>query len=178
MSGSRSASRTLLLFAVMALELTACSGGATKPATSGAAAPGAKQQDGVNQIDADPCKLLTLAEMSTALGDRDVEEGGLDPVPPGRCTFSVGGDIGAGVVSISVSDPMTCAAVRRALGSSNAGADSVRVDVGDGGFVAMAGGHIDFAVAKGCIKISASIHGRSLDPAPLLVLARAAAGRV
>lgn len=127
------------------------------------------------QLDVDPCSLLTPAEMNTAIGS-EVEQGGFGEDLPGRCTYSVGGDVGAGVVAISLEDPLVCAALKRALDSGVSGQSAV-VDVGQGGVVGQ-GGTIDFLVNGGCVGITGSVHGESLSPDILVTLAMAAAGRV
>ncbi|MCU1400963.1 MAG: hypothetical protein JWN62_4072 [Acidimicrobiales bacterium] len=126
-------------------------------------------------LDVDPCTLLTPAEMEAAVG-KGLERGGLGTDLPGRCTYSVGGDLGVGVVAISVQDPLVCTAVKKAV-DSGADPQSKVVDVGDGGVVGQ-GGTIDFLLGGGCVRITASIKGRSLAPDSLVMLATAAAGRV
>lgn len=130
-------------------------------------------------LDVDPCSLLTAAEMESALG-APVEQGGFGEDLPGRCTHSVGGDVGAGVVGISVGDPLYCAGIERAIEAINSGATAsgAVVDVGEGGVVEADGGTIQFLVGGGCVGISASNSGIGLDQATMIGLATVVVGRV
>lgn len=85
----------------------------------------------------------------------------------------------AGVVGITNEDPLTCGALSRALDApSLEGTSSARVDVGNGGVAERAGGSVSFAVGGGCIAIHASTRGVGLSSDAMVVLAKAAAGRV
>ncbi len=127
-------------------------------------------------LDVDPCSLLTAAEMEAALG-APVEQGGFGEDLPNRCTHSVGGDVGSGVVGVSLEDPLFCVALERAIDAGGT-ASGLIVDVGGGGIVAADGGTIQFLVGGGCVGISASNSGVGLDQATLVSLATAAAGRI
>jgi hypothetical protein len=119
--------------------------------------------------------LLTLPEMEAAIGS-GVERGGFGEDLPGRCTYSVRGDVGAGVVAISLGEPLVCAAIQRAIDSGSA--QVVVVDVGQGGIVEADGGTIEFLAGGGCVSITGSAEGASLSQDILVTLAAAAAGRV
>lgn len=149
------------------------SSGATDSPTSGSDSP--STADPV-QLDVDPCTLLTMPEMQAAIGS-GVEQGGFGEDLAGRCTYSVGGDVGAGAIAISLGDPLVCAAIQRAIDSGGS-AQGVVVDVGQGGIVEPDGGIIQFLVGGGCVGISGSAGGESLDQDVLVTLAMAAAGRV
>jgi hypothetical protein len=172
-----------LLTVLTAAVTSGCGGGsstthsATAPKPTSQATTQATGAVATAKLEVDPCTLLTLPEVTTAIGD-DVTQGGSDTDGPDSCTFSRGGDIGRGVVHITNSDPLTCAALARALDAGTAGTNAVRVDVGKGGFMASAGGNVQFAVNGGCLSIAASIHGRELDQDALIALATAAADRV
>ncbi len=160
----------------------ACGGGnddgdAAAPAADGTGSTAATGSGGEpTQLDLDPCTLLTIPEMEAAIG-AGVERGGFGVDPPGRCNYSIGGDVGAGAVGITNGDPLLCAALQRALDSGpTGGSKAVAVDVGDGGFVD--GGTIQFAIGGGCISITAGNSGEGIDQEALVTLAKAAAGRV
>lgn len=148
------------------------SSGATDSPTSGSDSPSTADRV---QLAVDPCTLLTLPEMEAAIGP-GVEQGGFGEDLLGRCTYSVGGDVGAGVVAISLGDPLLCAAIQRAIDSGGS-AQGVVVDVGQGGIVEPDGGIIQFLVGGGCVGISGSAEGESLPQDVLVTLATAAAGR-
>jgi hypothetical protein len=144
------------------------------PSDSSGAAPGSA----ATQLTVDPCTLLTVPEIEAAIG-AGVERGGLGDDSPGRCTFSVHGDVGAGVVGISVDEPYLCGPLLKALESGSLDASrAVEVAVGDGGVVEPNAGSIQFAVGGGCVGIVGSKHGRSLGQDALVALATSAAGRV
>ncbi len=181
-------SHALQLVAAAAIATVAACGGsgesddaatpADSVATASTAGSGASDAAPI-QLDLDPCGLLTIAEMESAIGS-GVEEGGLEDDNPASCTFSIGGsDVGAGVIGISAEHPLTCAAILRALDSGSLdGTNSVKVDVGDGGVAERDGGTIQFAIGGGCIGIRASTSGVGIDQAGMVKLAEAAAGRV
>ncbi len=127
-------------------------------------------------LDVDPCSLLTIPEMEAAIGS-GVEQGGFGEDQPGRCTYSIGGDVGAGVVGISLGIPLLCDALERAIDAGGTASGTV-VDVGAGGIVATEGGSIQFLIGKGCIDVGGSDGGDPLDQDALVTLANAAAGRV
>lgn len=148
------------------------SAGATDPTMS---ATDALPASHAVQLDVDPCTLLTVAEIEVAVGP-GVERGGFGEDLPGRCTYSVGSDVGAGVVAISLEDPLVCAAIQRAIDSGGA-EQMVVVDVGQGGIVESYG-TIGFLVGGGCVSISGSTEGASLSEDVLVTLAKAAAQRI
>ncbi len=151
---------------------SAASDPAGDPATSG---DGATSGSPSAQSNIDPCSLLTVAEIEAAVGP-DVEQGGFGQDLPGRCTYSVGGDVGAGVVAISLEDPLVCTALQRAVDSGSAG-QAVPIDVGEGGFVETYG-TVEFLIGGGgCVSITGSRHGESLSQDVLISLARTAAPR-
>jgi hypothetical protein len=175
------AGRILWIAAAGALTLTAaCNGGAkdvAAPATPTGSTSSASHA-AATKLDVDPCTLLTLAEIEAAIGS-GATRGGFGTDLPGRCTFSIGGDVGAGVVAISNDDPLTCSALQRALDAGSLeGTGSIRVDVGNGGVAERAGGSVSFAVGGGCLAIHASTRGVGLSSDAMVVLAKAAAGRV
>ena len=147
--------------------------GATDSPTSGGDSPSTADRV---QLDVDPCTLLTLPEMEAAIGS-GVEHGGFGDDLAGRCTYSIGGDVGAGAIAISLGDPLLCAAIHRAIDSGGS-AKGVLVDIGQGGIVDSDGGFIQFLVGGGCVGISGSAEGESLPQDVLVTLATAAAGRV
>lgn len=169
----------LVAAGVMAVTSACSGGGDDDSATAGATATTSGGSDATpTQLDVDPCELLTIPEMEAAIGS-GVERGGFGEDPPGRCNYSRGGDVGAGAVGITNGDPLTCAALQRALdGGSLDETNAVRVDVGDGGIVERDGGIIQFAIGGGCISISAGTGGVGIDQDALVTLAKAAAGRV
>jgi hypothetical protein len=118
--------------------------------------------------------LLTVGEIEAAIGS-GVEHGGFGEDLPGRCTYSIGGDVGAGVVAISIEDPVICTAIQNALDNGLSGAQT-KVDVGQGG-VADGSGLVQFLVAGGCVGIGGSTGGESLPVDSLVTLAKAAAPR-
>lgn len=157
------------------------SGGSTEqtspPLASSAPSGGDSGADGAFiLLDVDPCSLLTVPEIEAAIGS-GVEQGGFGEDQAGRCTYSVGGDVGAGVVGIGLGDPLVCNALRRAIDSGGT-ATGVLVDVGQGGIVASDGGALDFLVGGGCVSITGSDGGDPLDENALVTLATTAAKRV
>ena len=151
---------------------SASSDPASDPANSGVSAP---TNSPSAQPNVDPCSLLTVAEIEAVVGP-GVEQGGFGQDLPGRCTYSVGGDVGAGVVAISLEDPLVCAALQRAVDSGSAG-QAVKIDVGEGGFVETYG-TVEFLTGGGrCVSISGSTHGDSLSQDALISLATTAAPR-
>ena len=170
-----------LAIAALAIVLMAACGGAGsasptatgKPATTkrgSAAAPVA--------LKVDPCTLLTIPEMETAIGS-GVERGGFSVDTPGSCTFSIGRDVGAGAVKITNADPSLCSALQKALDAGSLDkANAIAVVVGDGGIFEKAAGNLQFSIGGGCISIVASHHGKPLDQNALTTMATAAAGRV
>lgn len=145
---------------------------ASGPATAGSGGSSDSQSEAAS---VDPCSLLTVAEIEAAVGP-GVEQGGFGQDLPGRCTYSVGGDVGAGVVAISLEDPLVCAALQRAVDSGSAG-QAVKIDVGEGGFVETYG-TVEFLVGGGrCVSISGSTDGKSLSQDTLISLATTAAPR-
>jgi hypothetical protein len=145
---------------------------ASDPVTAGSGTSSSPQSA---QPNVDPCSLLTVAEIEAVVGP-GVEQGGFGKDLPGRCTYSVGGDVGAGVVAISLEDPLVCAALQRAVDSGSAG-QAVPIDVGEGGFVETYG-TVEFLVGGGgCVSISGSTDGQSLSQEALISLATTAAPR-
>lgn len=129
------------------------------------------------QLGGDPCALLTVPEMEAVLGS-GVEQGGFGTDLPGRCTYSRGGDIGSGVVQITLQDPLTCNVVMKALASSSLeGTNATRVDIADGGLF-IKDSYAVFTIHGGCVAIGGSKHGINLGQDNLVSLATAAAGRV
>lgn len=185
-ASDRSPSRCFLwLVAAGAMTLVAaCGGGGSddtaKPAGGGPTATtgnGGGSEVSPTQLDIDPCTLLTIPEMEEAIG-AGVERGGFGKDPPGRCNYSIGGDVGAGAVGITNGDPLLCAALQRAIDAGPTGrSNDVAVDVGDGGIVDAEGGLIQFAIGGGCISITAGESGVGIDQEALVALAEAAAGR-
>ena len=173
--------RWLLAAGVMAVT-AACGGGGDKDddaaATSGASATTASGTDGgASQLDIDPCRLLTIPEMEAAIGS-GVEQGGFGEDQPGRCTYSIGGDVGAGSVGVTVGDPLTCDALNRALDAADDSAGVEVIDVGEGGIVQPDASTVSFSIGGGCINIVAGNSGRPIERNALVDLAEAAAGRV
>ena len=129
------------------------------------------------QLTADPCSLLTADEIEGAIGP-GAELGGFGKDLPGRCTHSVHGDVGAGVVAVVLEDPLNCAALLRALGSSSLeGTNAVRVDVGDGG-VYVQDADVQFSIGGGCVSVGGSTRGVNLGQDKLVALATAVATRI
>ena len=130
------------------------------------------------QLDVDPCSLLTVPEIEVAIGS-GVERGGFGEDLPGRCTYSIGGDVGAGVVAVAIDEPFLCGPLLQALDAGALDAtNAFRVDVGDGGVFEQNAGSIQFAVGGGCVGIVGSSGGESLGQDALVALATSAAGRV
>jgi hypothetical protein len=130
------------------------------------------------QLDVDPCSLLTVPEIEVAIGS-GVERGGFGEDRPGRCTYSIGGDVGVGVVAVAVDEPFLCGPLLQALDAGALDAtNAFRVDIGDGGVFEQNAGSIQFAVGGGCVGIVGSSGGESLAQDALVALATAAAGRV
>jgi hypothetical protein len=188
--------RSMVLVAVGMLTLTAaCAGGESdEPSASastvdaaGAAADAASAPSPSNgeaaagapiQLDLDPCSLLTVPEIEVAVGP-GVEHGGFGDDTPGRCTYSVRGDVGAGVVGIAVDEPLMCEALLRALDAGSLDpANAVRVDVGDGAIFEKNAGSIQVSVGGGCLGITGSTGGESLGQEALVALATSAVDRV
>jgi hypothetical protein len=146
------------------------------PTSSGSS--GAASGSAATQLNVDPCTLLTVSEIEAAIGS-GVERGGLGDDAPGRCTYSRGGDVGTGVVGISVDEPYLCEPLLKALDSGSLDASkAVRVAVGDGGVFEPQAGSLQFAIGGGCVGIVGSKHGKSLGQDALVALATSAAGRV
>jgi hypothetical protein len=140
--------------------------------------PGSTSGSTAGQLVVDPCALLTVPEIEGGIGS-GVVRGGFGEDLPGRCTYSIGGDVGAGVVGISVDEPYLCGPLLQALESGSLDPSSaVRVDVGDGGVVEPKAGSIQFAVGGGCVGIVGSDAGKPLGQDVLVSLATAASGRV
>ena len=187
--------RTVLLAATALTVLGACgsdknaspgtaSGTATptvaNTAAAGTAAPAANA-GGLGgtavQLGGDPCALLTVPEIEAVLGN-GVEQGGFGNDLLGRCTYSLGGDVGAGVVQIILQDPLECNAVLKALASGSLeGTNAVRVDVGDGGLY-LQESQVAFSIHGGCVAVGGSKGGVNLGQEKLVALASAVAGRV
>lgn len=152
--------------------------GAASASSAPLATTGAASGDAPVQLDLDPCSLLTLPEIEAAIGS-GVERGGFGKDLPGRCTYSIGGDVGAGVVGISLDEPFLCGPLLQALDAGSLDAtNAVRVDVGDGGVFEKNAGSIQFAVGGGCVGIVGSTGGVSLGQDALVALATSAATRV
>lgn len=129
------------------------------------------------QLGGDPCALLTVPEIEVALGS-GVEQGGFGEDLPGRCTYSVGGDVGAGVVQIILEDPLECNAVMKALASDSlGGVNAVRVALGDGGLYQM-DSQVVFTTGGGCAAVGGSKGGVSLGQEMLVALATKVLARV
>ncbi len=179
--------RTALLAAAALTMLSACGSdkksspdaavGATVAGTATPAAnPGGLGGTAV-QLGGDPCALLTVPELEAALGS-GVEQGGFGTDLPGRCTYSLGGDVGAGVVQIILQDPLECNAVLKALASGSLeGTNAVRVDVGDGGLY-LQDSQVAFSINGGCVAVGGSKGGVNLGQEKLVALASLVAGRV
>lgn len=151
--------------------------GATVAGTATPAANPAGLGGTAVQLGGDPCALLTVPEMEAALGS-GVEQGGFGKDLPGRCTYSKGGDVGAGVVLITLQDPLECNAVLKALASGSLeGTNAERVDVGDGGLY-LTGGQVVFTIHGGCVAVGGSRAGVNVGKEILLTWASAVAGRV
>lgn len=181
-TSDRLPSRRVLCLVVGGLVMTAAcgSGSASAPAGAGSTASTKTNSSSGAQtkLEVDPCTLLTIPEMEAAIGS-GVERGGFSSDAPGSCTFSIGGDVGAGTVHITNEDPLTCRALQSALDAGALdGTNAVKIDVGDGGIYERNAGHVQFAVGRGCISISASNRGDPLGKDALVTLAKAAAGRI
>ena len=178
-------SRTVLLTAAALIVLGACgSDGKASPATptvanatTTAAATISPLGGKAVQLQGDPCALLTVAEIEVVLGS-GVEQGGFGDDLPGRCTYSLGGDVGAGVVQIVLQDPLNCNAVMKALDSGSlAGSNATPVDLGDGGFYVQ-DGEVVFTTGGGCVAVGGSKGGINLGPEKLVAFATQVFGRV
>jgi hypothetical protein len=129
------------------------------------------------QLGGDPCALLTVPEMEAVLGS-GVEQSGFGADLPGRCTYSRGGDVGSGVVQITLQDPLTCNVVMKALASGSLeGTNATPVDIADGGLF-IQDSYAVFTIHGGCVAIGGSKHGINLGQEKLVSLATAAASRV
>ena len=187
--------RTALLAAAALTILSACgsdkkaspdaAAGAVTPTAAGATVAGTATPPAnpaglggtAVQLGGDPCALLTVPEIEAALGS-GVEQGGFGDDLPGRCTYSKGGDVGAGVVQITLQDPLECNVVLKALSSgSPAATGAVRVDIGDGGFY-LQSSQVVFAINGGCVAVGGSKGGVNLGQEKLVTLASLVAGRV
>ncbi len=185
----------LLVAALMSTVSAACGGGASDASSASASTFGAsgdtadagsapsKSESGATpavpiQFDVDPCSLLTVPEIEVAIG-RGVERGGFGDDLPGRCTYSRGGDVGAGVVQISVDEPLMCGVLLQALDAGSLDpANAVRVDVGDGAIFEKNAGNIQVSVGGGCLGINGSTGGDPLGQDALVALATSAVGRI
>jgi hypothetical protein len=185
----------ITLLATVALTVLGACGSDTKAslgATSAADTPTAASASGATtpapppavgalggnaiQLGGDPCLLLTVPEIETVLGS-GVEQGGFGEDLPGRCTYSVGGDVGAGVVQIILQTPLECNAVMKALADDSfAPTDAVHIDLGDGGFILQT--QVVFTTGGGCVAVGGSDSGVTLDRETLVALATKVAGRV
>ncbi len=187
--------RTMLLAAAALTVLGACgsdgkssadsaSSAGTPTAASPAAASAAAPESSAGglggaavQLGGDPCALLTVPEIEVALGS-GVEQGGFGEDLAGRCTYSVGGDVGAGVVQIILEDPLECNAVMKALAADSLdGINAVRVDLGDGGLYAK-DSDVVFTTGGGCVAVGGSKAGVNLGHDMLVALATKVAARV
>jgi hypothetical protein len=150
----------------------------TPPASIGASPASAGGLGGTAvQLAGDPCTLLTVPEIEAALGS-GVEQGGFGDDLPGRCTYSLGGDVGAGVVQIVLQDPLECNAVMRALAADSLeGTNAVRVDLGDGGLY-VPDSQVVFTTGGGCVAVGGSKSGVNLGQEMLVALATKVAARV
>ncbi|MEO6203916.1 MAG: hypothetical protein ABIO67_00810, partial [Mycobacteriales bacterium] len=102
----------LWALAAAALVLTgACGGSDAGQRTPAAGVPATKAAQPA-ALTVDPCTLLTVAEMETALGRSGVVRDTSSPDVPGSCSFSLDGDIGSGAVRISLGDPLICSALQ------------------------------------------------------------------
>lgn len=129
------------------------------------------------QLGGDPCSLLTVPEIETALGS-GVEQGGFGDDLPGRCTYSLGGDVGAGVVQIILQDPLECNAVMKVLAEDSLAAiNAVPVDLGDGGLYVQ-DSQVVFTTGGGCVAVGGSDSGVNLGQEALVALATKVAARV
>jgi hypothetical protein len=160
-----------------AAQAGAPAGSATGAATTSAAGNAGALGGAAVQLKGDACALLTVPEMEAVLGS-GVEQGGFGNDLPGRCTYSLGGDVGAGVVQIILQDPLECNPVMKALASGSLqGTNAVRVDVGDGGFY-IQDAQVVFTIHGGCVAVGGSKSGVNLGQEKLVALASAVAGRV
>lgn len=97
-------------------------------------------------------EVMTATQPPRPAAIGSVELGGLEDNNPATCTYSIGGDVGAGVVSITIGEPFFCSALERALDAGSLeGTNAVAVEFGDGGIVERDGGTIQFAIGGGCI---------------------------
>ena len=185
--------RTILLAAATLTVVGAC-GGDTKasitPAAASTPTPNAANattptvanapaglSGAAVQLGGDPCALLTVPEMEAVLGS-GVEQGGFGADLPGRCTYSRGGDVGSGVVQITLQDPLTCNVVMKAMASGSLqGTNATPVDIADGGLF-IQDSYAVFTIHGGCVAIGGSKHGINLGQDKLVSLATAAAARV
>jgi hypothetical protein len=158
---------------------TASVPGSAAATGDGSGLPGASDaSDASIQPDIDPCSLLTVAEIEAAIGP-GVERGGFGDDLPGRCTYSIRGDVGAGVVGISIDQPYLCGPLLQALDADSLDpANAVRVDIGDGGVLEQHAGSVQFAIGQGCVGIVGSNSGQPLGQDALVALATSAAGRL
>ena len=180
--------RTTLLGGVALAMLGACGSDAkaSPPAPSAAQTPPAADAPAVDagglgrtavQLEGDPCALLTLPEIEGALGT-GVEQGGFGDDLPGRCTYSIGGDVGAGVVQITLQDPLECNAVLKALAADSLdGTNAVRVDLGDGALY-LKDSQVVVTTGGGCVAVGGSKSGVSLGQEMLVALATKVLARV
>jgi hypothetical protein len=121
--------------------------------------------------------LLTVPEIEGALG-AGVEQGGFGEDLAGHCTYSLGGDVGAGVVQIILQDPLNCNAVMKALASDSLeGTNAVRVDLGDGGLYVQ-DSQVVFTIGGGCAAVGGSKSGVNLGQEMLVALATKVAARL
>jgi hypothetical protein len=185
-----------MLMAAAALTVLAACGSDKKPSAdgaAGAATPTAASPSTANtaapaasagafggkavQLGGDPCALLTVPEIEVALGS-GVEQGGFGEDLAGRCTYSLGGDVGAGVVQIILQDPLECNAVMKAMASDSLdGVDAERIDLGDGGLYLRYGQAV-FTTGGGCVAVGGSKAGVNLGQEMLLSLAAKVAARI
>lgn len=129
------------------------------------------------QLEGDPCSLLTVPEIEAVLGS-GVEQGGFGDDLSGRCTYSLAGDVGAGVVQIILQDPLECNAVMKALAADSLeGTNAVRVDLGDGGLYVQ-DSQVVFTAGGGCVAVGGSKSGVNLGQEMLVALASKVAARV
>jgi hypothetical protein len=181
-------SRRMLYLVAGTIAMTAACGAGSSGGGGGAAAPGgagstaaaktSSTSGAQTKLEVDACTLLTVPEMEAAIGT-GVERGGFSTDAPGSCTFSIGGDVGAGTVHITNEDPLTCRALQSALDAGALDAtNAVKIDVGDGGIYERKAGHLQFAIAGGCLSISASHRSDPIGQDALVTLAHAAAGRI
>ncbi|MEP7202876.1 MAG: hypothetical protein ABI894_09720 [Ilumatobacteraceae bacterium] len=193
MKNTRTTSLAVNFLGVAVLAVLGACGGTTASATraSGADAPAAASEPGAPattasgagslagtavQLEADPCTLLTIPEIEAVLGS-GVEQGGFGDDLPGRCTYSLGGDVGAGVVQITLRDPLECNVVMKAMESDSLGATAERIDVGDGG-IYVEEADATFTIHGGCAGVGGSAGGVNLGHDVLIALATKIAARL